>query len=232
MWRCGDSTSGFSHSRFARIRESIKSDRYLRSQSHVVTNRGVRSHDEKWDTSPHLHILHISNRTKDRVTDNDNMLTMFAMRKLATVRHACRSQTRRDRSAARGWKRVSSSGSERWQSCDGKAGRSPVLSLSNWRGIWRYDPAGSDPPCVISSAVRGERRRRADPITHEMWTSDEQRDRDIAVKWCQGCSLLELCGSAADERREKVARPRRQGPHEEAEEAEASSSVTLRSLML
>jgi hypothetical protein len=56
---------------------------------------------------------------------------------------------------------------------------------------------------LINMAVRGERPRCADPITHEMWTSDDQADRDIAVLWCDGCVVLELCGNAADERSEK-----------------------------
>src|SRR5215212_2319709 len=36
---------------------------------------------------------------------------------------------------------------------------------------------------LITLAVRGERPRCADPITHAMWTSDDQHDRAIAVQW-------------------------------------------------
>jgi hypothetical protein len=34
---------------------------------------------------------------------------------------------------------------------------------------------------LIAMAQRGERPRCADPITHNLWTSDDQRDRTIAA---------------------------------------------------
>jgi hypothetical protein len=37
---------------------------------------------------------------------------------------------------------------------------------------------------LIAMAQRGERPRCADPITHNLWTSDDQRDRTIAALWC------------------------------------------------
>jgi hypothetical protein len=53
---------------------------------------------------------------------------------------------------------------------------------------------------LITMAQRGERPRCADPITHVMWTSEDQHDRDIAAQWCSGCDVLQLCGAAAEER--------------------------------
>jgi hypothetical protein len=55
---------------------------------------------------------------------------------------------------------------------------------------------------LITLAVRGDRPRCADPITHVMWTSEDQHDRDIAAQWCTGCQVLQLCGDAAEERGE------------------------------
>jgi hypothetical protein len=36
-----------------------------------------------------------------------------------------------------------------------------------------------------------------------MWTSDDQHDRDTAVKSCAGCVVIVECGDAADELGEK-----------------------------
>jgi hypothetical protein len=43
---------------------------------------------------------------------------------------------------------------------------------------------------LITLAQRHERPRCADPITHTMWTSDDQHDRQIAVAWCAGCPII------------------------------------------
>jgi len=37
---------------------------------------------------------------------------------------------------------------------------------------------------LLDMAVRGDRPRCSDPIDHNLWTSDDQRDRQIAVVWC------------------------------------------------
>jgi hypothetical protein len=55
---------------------------------------------------------------------------------------------------------------------------------------------------LITLASKGDRARCADPITHVMWTSEDQHDRDIAAQWCSGCDVLQLCGAAAEERGE------------------------------
>jgi hypothetical protein len=73
-------------------------------------------------------------------------------------------------------------------------------------------------------AANGERPRCSDPVTREMWTSDDQHDRDIAVKWCAGCVVIVECGDAADELGEKWHVFGGSGLYEEAEEV--SSSVT------
>ena len=36
---------------------------------------------------------------------------------------------------------------------------------------------------LIDLAVRGDRPRCSDPVDHDLWTSDDQRDRAIAVQW-------------------------------------------------
>jgi hypothetical protein len=56
---------------------------------------------------------------------------------------------------------------------------------------------------LITLAQRHERPRCADPITHTMWTSDDQHDRQIAVAWCAGCPVIVECGQAADARDER-----------------------------
>jgi hypothetical protein len=50
--------------------------------------------------------------------------------------------------------------------------------------------------------LTGNRPRCSDPVDHQLWTSEDQRDRDIASTWCKGCEYLELCGQAAEERQE------------------------------
>jgi hypothetical protein len=39
---------------------------------------------------------------------------------------------------------------------------------------------------LITMASRGDRPRCADPIDHQLWTSEDQHDRDIAAAWCAG----------------------------------------------
>jgi hypothetical protein len=50
---------------------------------------------------------------------------------------------------------------------------------------------------------QGERPRCSDPMTNVMWTAENADDRAIAAQWCNGCSVLTLCGEAAEERGEK-----------------------------
>jgi hypothetical protein len=39
---------------------------------------------------------------------------------------------------------------------------------------------------LITMASQGSRPRCADPVDHQLWTSEEQHDRDIAAQWCSG----------------------------------------------
>jgi hypothetical protein len=55
---------------------------------------------------------------------------------------------------------------------------------------------------LITMALRGDRPRCSDPVTSGHWTAEDPADRAIAVKWCQGCPVLELCYDAAVERDE------------------------------
>jgi hypothetical protein len=46
---------------------------------------------------------------------------------------------------------------------------------------------------LITMASQGSRPRCADPIDHQLWTSKDQHDRDIAATWYTGCQVLVLC---------------------------------------
>jgi hypothetical protein len=56
---------------------------------------------------------------------------------------------------------------------------------------------------LITLAQHHERPRCSDPVDHALWTSDDQRDRQIAVAWCAGCPVIRECGQAADARDER-----------------------------
>jgi hypothetical protein len=42
---------------------------------------------------------------------------------------------------------------------------------------------------LITMASRGVRPRCSDPVDHQLWTSEDQHDRDIAAQWCSGCEV-------------------------------------------
>jgi hypothetical protein len=50
---------------------------------------------------------------------------------------------------------------------------------------------------LIALAVRGERPRCSDPVDDTLWTSDDHRDRTLAIRWCNGCPILVECRQAA-----------------------------------
>jgi hypothetical protein len=52
---------------------------------------------------------------------------------------------------------------------------------------------------LLTLARRGDRPRCADPITHNLWTSENPDDRAIAAQWCNGCVVLNLCTAVAVE---------------------------------
>lgn len=56
---------------------------------------------------------------------------------------------------------------------------------------------------LLTLAARGRRPRCGEYGGAELWTSDDADDRAQAATWCHGCPVLELCGSAAEERLEK-----------------------------
>jgi Transcription factor WhiB len=56
---------------------------------------------------------------------------------------------------------------------------------------------------LITMASQGSRPRCADPVDHQLWTSEDQHDRDTAAARCNGCQVLSLCHQAAEEREEK-----------------------------
>ncbi len=43
----------------------------------------------------------------------------------------------------------------------------------------------------------------SDVRTHHMWTSESERDRAVAAKWCVGCPVFLECGAAAEARNEQ-----------------------------
>lgn len=49
---------------------------------------------------------------------------------------------------------------------------------------------------VLDLVLQGQRPRCSDPVTHELWTSDNREEREQAAAWCQGCPLLEVCAEA------------------------------------
>jgi hypothetical protein len=56
---------------------------------------------------------------------------------------------------------------------------------------------------LLALAVQGNRPRCSDPVDHQLWTSEDQRDRNLAAAWCSGCEVLKLCADAAAERDER-----------------------------
>jgi Transcription factor WhiB len=56
---------------------------------------------------------------------------------------------------------------------------------------------------LLNMSVRGNRPRCSDPVDHQLWTSEDQRDRNLAAAWCSGCEVVQLCGDAAAERDER-----------------------------
>ena len=56
---------------------------------------------------------------------------------------------------------------------------------------------------LLSLAAAGDRPRCSDPITRELWTAEHAAERALAVKWCRGCEVRQLCAEAAEERDER-----------------------------
>jgi hypothetical protein len=52
---------------------------------------------------------------------------------------------------------------------------------------------------LLTMAANGERPRCADPVDHDLWTSESEVDRAMAARWCTGCVVLDLCAAVAVE---------------------------------
>lgn len=51
---------------------------------------------------------------------------------------------------------------------------------------------------VLQLAAEGRRPRCGDAGAHEVWLSEKADVRELAVQWCAGCPVLQLCDQAAD----------------------------------
>jgi hypothetical protein len=56
---------------------------------------------------------------------------------------------------------------------------------------------------LITMASQGSRSRCVDPVDHQLWTSEDQHDRDIAAARCASCPVLVICHETAEERDER-----------------------------
>jgi hypothetical protein len=56
---------------------------------------------------------------------------------------------------------------------------------------------------LVRAATRGERTPCSDVAIRDHWTSDIQKHRELAVKWCRPCPVLLECRTAAEARDEK-----------------------------
>ena len=46
---------------------------------------------------------------------------------------------------------------------------------------------------LLNLAARGERPRCSDPVSSEMWLSEDQADRKQAARMCRGCPVTDPC---------------------------------------
>ena len=101
-----------------------------------------------------------------------------------------------------------------WRHCDKTWGQRPRLLVPTRPALPRRRAVGASQPkfqpattklntALITMASQGSRPRCADPIDHQLSTSEDQHDRDIAAARCTGCQVLVLCHQAAEEREEK-----------------------------
>src|SRR5688572_15917181 len=56
---------------------------------------------------------------------------------------------------------------------------------------------------LVRLAARGLRTHCSDPSAHDYWTSEHHEHRELAVRWCSGCPVLEPCCEAAEARGER-----------------------------
>jgi len=78
---------------------------------------------------------------------------------------------------------------------------------------------------LLNLADQGGRPRCGEPATRDLWTSDAQAERALAVQHCAGCPVLTACGAAAEANSERfgvwagVDRTRRPGEQTTVEAA-------------
>lgn len=51
---------------------------------------------------------------------------------------------------------------------------------------------------LLTAAAHGLRAHCSDAETHHYWTSEEPRERALAVRACSGCPVWDECGAAAE----------------------------------
>lgn len=49
---------------------------------------------------------------------------------------------------------------------------------------------------ALIDLATSQRPRCGDPETHQLWTSEDQADRDQAAGLCTGCPVLQCCADA------------------------------------
>jgi hypothetical protein len=49
---------------------------------------------------------------------------------------------------------------------------------------------------LVDLAGRGRRPRCGDPVTRDLWTSEDPEERQLAASWCTGCPVLDECHAA------------------------------------
>ena len=50
---------------------------------------------------------------------------------------------------------------------------------------------------IVRAAAAGNRPRCGDPVTHDLWLSEDRAEREQAAHWCTGCPVLTECHTAA-----------------------------------
>jgi hypothetical protein len=117
-----------------------------------------------------------------------------------------------------------------------RCSRTPMRPLPSMDGPATMTPTATAKlnTALITLASQGSRPRCADPVDHQLWTSEDQQDRDTAATWCNGCQVLVLCHQAADERderwgvwggRDRSARPGRKRAARQLDRAPGYESV-------
>jgi hypothetical protein len=57
---------------------------------------------------------------------------------------------------------------------------------------------------LLNMAARGERTHCSDPTTHQLWLSEHEGERQVAVMLCDHCPVLTVCRETAELRDERL----------------------------